>query len=236
MTIAEILGSLLRLLAHKPTKPPVVTVEPDPEPAPVMPPLPPPVSPPVATPSPYRFTIHNHFIQPSRVSYSPNRSGPFTANRPDLIVIHYTAGSTLDGAVSWLKSLDSKASAHLVIGKDGRVVQMVPFDEIAWHAGVSSYQGSPSVNHRAIGIELVNRGYGVPAGSGKLLTHKNESIPRWWDLYQDAQIDSLIAVCKAIRKVYPIVNIVGHDDVAPSRKQDPGPAFPWPQFRLRVLA
>jgi N-acetylmuramoyl-L-alanine amidase len=153
------------------------------------------------------YTVRNNFLLKdgnlANYRQSPNHGGSM---KPRLIVIHYTADNSLEGALSWLCSSKSKVSAHLVIAKDGTVYQLLPFDIVGWHAGSSSYGGSGSVNAFAIGIENVGVGDVWPAAQVR------------------ANRDVIAALCEA----YPeIEDIVGHSDVAPGRKVDPGPRYPW---------
>lgn len=78
--------------------------------------------------------------------------------QPEYIVMHYTAGPTAKAAVNTLTNKSAKVSAHLVIGRDGSIFQLVPFNKVAWHAGVSSWEGRTSLNMYSIGIELDNNG------------------------------------------------------------------------------
>ena len=133
---------------------------------------------------------------------SPNVGGEIT---PTLIVIHYTDDNSMEGAVSWLSAGQSGVSAHLVIGKDGSIVQLVPFNVEAWHAK-GHYYGA-AVNRQAIGIENVGVG----------------------DSWPDEQIEAIRAVIVALYAAYPIGNTIGHGDI-PDRTpghDDPGPNFPW---------
>jgi AmpD protein len=110
-----------------------------------------------------------------------------------------------------------RVSAHVLIRRDGRVIQYVPFGSRAWHAGQSEYRGRPSCNDFSIGIELEG----------------TDAIP-----YTEAQYDQLSRVVRALLAAYPLLSsthITGHSDIAPGRKTDPGPAFDWPRFR-RLLA
>lgn len=151
-----------------------------------------------------------------------------------LIVIHYTAGGSVESAVSTFTDPAKQVSAHFIIGRNGAVTQLVPLDTVAWHAGASSWRGSTNVNNRSIGIELVNWG---------LLTHENGIWCSWsktkvpdsqvkvvggyhWQTYTESQIKACIDVVRYIQKVYPNCEIVGHSQISPGRKQDPGPAFP----------
>ena len=105
-----------------------------------------------------------------------------------------------------------RVSAHCLIRRDGEVVQYVPFDKRAWHAGVSRYQGRERCNDFSIGIELEG----------------TDDQP-----YTDAQYQQLANVTHALISLYPSIasNMTGHSDIAPERKTDPGPAFDWPRFR-----
>ncbi|MBW8189554.1 1,6-anhydro-N-acetylmuramyl-L-alanine amidase AmpD [Neiella marina] len=109
-----------------------------------------------------------------------------------------------------------RVSAHCVIDRQGQLAQYVPFDKRAWHAGVSSYQGRNRCNDFAIGIELE----GTDNGG-----------------FTSSQYQRLIAVTKAIMKRYPTISlgrIVGHNDIAPNRKTDPGPSFDWGYYRSQL--
>lgn len=190
-------------------------------------------------------------LQGDKVKYElvDKHSGPFGDRLPDMIVMHYTAGSSLDGAVSHLKNPQVQASAHLVIGQDGRIVQLVEFANKAWHAGRSRYQNRIGINQYSIGIEMDNAGpmkrvgneymadFGrrYPATEVVEATHRNESAARFWHTYTEAQIGCAFAVCAALVAHYGIQHIVGHEEIAPGRKTDPGPAFPLDKLRNQLL-
>lgn len=169
---------------------------------------------------------------------SPNHGGYMPSRLYG--IIHYTAGPTTAGAVASLTAKDSSyVSAHLVIGRDGAAVQLVSFDQMAYHAGESAWDGRTKLNTCSIGIELVNPGYvrpGMPARGPAWPTaatkHKSGGPVREWYLYPDVQIRALVDVCRALQSAYPTIQEwLGHDDVAPARKLDPGPVFPWPSVR-----
>jgi N-acetylmuramoyl-L-alanine amidase len=124
---------------------------------------------------------------------------------PALIVIHYTGDNSEQGAVSWLCAAQSGVSAHLVVNKEGGITQLVPFNITAWHAGRSAYQGRSGVNSFSVGIENVGIG----------------------DDWPDAQVEANRAIIAALFAAYPVTDVVGHQDVAPGRKGDPGPNYPW---------
>lgn len=133
---------------------------------------------------------------------SPNVGREIT---PTLVVIHYTGDNSMEGAVSWLCAKRSGVSAHLVIGKDGSIVQLVPFNVVAWHAGRSDYNGRANVNSFSVGIENVGVG----------------------DYWPPEQVEVNRAIIAALFAAYPVEDVVGHSDVAPGRKVDPGPLYPW---------
>jgi N-acetylmuramoyl-L-alanine amidase len=122
---------------------------------------------------------------------------------------------TADEALARLCDPQSKVSAHYTVGTDGRVFFHVPEERRAWHAGVSYWAGERNVNGRSIGIELVNPG------------HEFGYVP-----FAQAQIAALIDLAKGILARHPIppARVLGHSDVAPGRKTDPGELFPWQQL------
>jgi N-acetyl-anhydromuramyl-L-alanine amidase AmpD len=151
---------------------------------------------------------------------SPNYSMRPEDTTPSLIVLHST-GASYESAYNWLRNPDSRVSAHFLIGRDGTIVQLVPLEKTAWHAGVSSWKGKQqgnTVNPFSIGIEL---------------EHIDKESGGDWP---EAQIQAVTTLVNELRKRYDISadNVVGHRDVAPKRKVDPDPAFPWQQIRREV--
>jgi len=195
--------------------------------------------------------VKNHILQgddgPMPFLASPNHGGKID---PRYIIIHYTAGLTADGATATFLDPAGKTSAHLVIDRDGAIVQMVPFNQRAWHAGVSRWHGIEGLNGHSIGIELVNAGR-LTRAPGRWLTwtgrvvndadvveavHQHEHMLAGWHMFSEVQILAAVDACQAIANAYPdILDIIGHDDIAPGRKSDPGPAFPMASFRARAL-
>ncbi|MEM9178383.1 MAG: N-acetylmuramoyl-L-alanine amidase [Pseudomonadota bacterium] len=135
----------------------------------------------------------------------------------DMLVFHYTGMETGQQALDRMCDPLAEVSAHYMIWEDGRVVQLVGEDKRAWHAGVSSWQGDQDLNSRSIGIEIVNGGHDWPL-AGNVLPP-----------YPTAQIDALIELSTGILERWdiPFNRIVGHSDIAPARKDDPGEHFPW---------
>ncbi len=177
---------------------------------------------------------------------TPNHGGTFT---PDSIVIHYTAGPSLKSAVRTLTSPRVSASAHLVIDRDGSIVQLAPFNIVTWHAGRSSYAGRKGYNNYSIGIEIVNEGVLKKSGSvfrswsGKKYSehevvkaiHRNQTTEKYWHTYSEEQIETVLNICELLLANYDIKYILGHEEIAPKRKSDPGPAFPLDKIRNKLL-
>lgn len=183
---------------------------------------------------------------------SPNQGGELVA--PHLLVMHYTAGRSARDSASWLRDPRAKASAHVVIGADGVALQLVGFDRVAWHAGVSEWtldgQRVQGINRVSIGVELDNPGRLVRQGdryrslslgtvydAGDVIEarHKNEIYVSAWHVYPPAQLEAALDVARALVQAYGLTDVVGHDDIAPKRKSDPGPAFPMDHFRTRLF-
>lgn len=194
-----------------------------------------------------RHRLYSDDDQEVRFEQSPNYRGDIVSH--DYIVMHYTAGTSAEGSISWLTNRRAGASAHLVIGRDGSIAQLVPFNKRAWHAGSSTWNNRIGLNSYSIGIELDNAGRLTQRGgewehwSGQRInsddvvvaTHKYESTPAGWHSYTQAQLESALSVTEALVEHYGIKDIVGHDDIAPNRKTDPGPAFPMESFRSHVM-
>ena len=134
-----------------------------------------------------------------------------------MIVLHYTGMETGEAALERMCDPEAKVSAHFMVWEDGKVSQLVGEDKRAWHAGVGGWQGDTDINSCSIGIEIVNGGHNFPLAGGALPP------------YPEIQIESLIALCDYLRAthVVPHTRIVGHSDIAPARKDDPGEHFPW---------
>lgn len=172
---------------------------------------------------------------------------------PKYLVMHYTAGRSYSSSVDWLSNRDAKASAHIVIGRGGEVAQLARFDQIAWHAGQSRWRGITGLNSHSIGIELDNAGPLTPDFTGDDVSysawfkkrypesevfygeHKSGSEYEYWHDYTEIQLATAIKVASAIVLKYGIIDVIGHDDIAPGRKLDPGPAFPMDSFRSSVM-
>ncbi|MDQ2877832.1 MAG: N-acetylmuramoyl-L-alanine amidase [Pseudomonadota bacterium] len=137
-----------------------------------------------------------------------------------MIVLHYTGMQTAEAAIDRLRDPAAKVSAHYLVAEDGQILRMVAEDKRAWHAGKSRWRGIEDVNSASIGIEIVNPG------------HEFGYHP-----FAEEQIDALLPLVADIKQRHDITrgNVVGHSDIAPTRKQDPGELFPWSRLaRLRL--
>lgn len=176
-------------------------------------------------------------------------SGEFDKNYPDTIVIHYTAGP-YQSSLNTLVNPKVKASAHVLIDRDGSITQLIPFNEIAWHAGESSYGGRNGFNKYSIGIEIVNSGpltksgnvyrswFGAAYNPSDVVEaiHRNQSTAKYWHVYTAEQIETVRQLCAELIEAYPnIKSILGHEEISPGRKTDPGPAFPLDRLREQLL-
>ena len=196
--------------------------------------------------------VSNHILlddhdQPGTFEPTDHRNGVIS---PIYIVMHYTAGTTARSAINWFQRPESKASSHLIIDRDGSITQMVALNRRAWHAGVSRWGELSDINTYSVGIELVNAGKltkrldgqwlsssksVVSAADVSIARHKNESTDAGWQEYTEQQLMALVAAGQAIASKYGIVDVLGHDDIAPTRKVDPGPLFPMSSIRSRIL-
>jgi AmpD protein len=159
---------------------------------------------------------------------SPNRDARPEGCAVDLLVVHnislpphrFGGSAVLDlfcnrldldahpFYATWLREV--RVSSHLYIRRDGELIQFVSCDERAWHAGQSQWRGRTRCNDFSIGIELEG----------------SDLIP-----FRDTQYDCLAEVARTLKAHYPITDVVGHSDIAPGRKTDPGPFFDWERFR-----
>ncbi|OON40063.1 N-acetylmuramoyl-L-alanine amidase [Izhakiella australiensis] len=163
---------------------------------------------------------------------SPHYNSRPQGEQPSLLVIHNISLPPGEFGGPWIDALFTgtldpdahpyfaeiaalRVSAHCLIRRDGEIVQYVPFNQRAWHAGVSCWQGRESCNDFSIGIELEG----------------TDVLP-----YTDAQYQSLTRVTRLLMQHYPLTaeNITGHSDIAPQRKTDPGAAFDWQRYRQMI--
>jgi N-acetylmuramoyl-L-alanine amidase len=152
-----------------------------------------------------------------RLDETPSPNHDERRFKVDLLVLHYTGMESGQAALDRMRDPEAKVSAHYMVWEDGRVSRLVSEDRRAWHAGLSSWHGDDDLNSRSVGIEIVNGGHDFPLPGGRLPP------------YPADQISAVIDLSKQIvqRHAIPPVRIVGHSDIAPLRKIDPGEHFPW---------
>ena len=165
-----------------------------------------------------------------------DRGGPLA--EPRFVVVHYTGGTRFEGAESTLTAKDDRyVSAHLLIGRDGAREQLVRLDRVAYHAGRSRWRGLDGLNAYSIGIELVNPGWkapGLPAWETVRAQQSQGGPVRDWYTYPEVQLLALEEVLTVLWAELPsLEEVIGHEHIAPGRKFDPGPAFPWERIRAR---
>lgn len=195
--------------------------------------------------------IKNHRLHDSQGKALPFEKSPNVSSgtlEPRYLVMHYTAGSSARESIDWLVNKAARASAHLVVDRNGEITQLVPFNRVAWHAGPSSWEGLVGLNRHSIGIELDNagrlerKGNGWQAWFGKTYpdkevmeaVHKHEEEPAGWHVYPTEQLEAALEAALTIVRKYDLLDVVGHEDISPGRKTDPGPAFPMGSFRARI--
>lgn len=156
-------------------------------------------------------------LAPGPLAIRADRPSPNHGARPagvviDTLVLHYTGMETAAAALDRLTDPAAQVSAHYLVYEDGTIWQLVAEDQRAWHAGVAAWAGHRDINSRSIGIEIVNPG------------HEFGYRP-----FPPAQMRAVRDLCRAILDRHPIPpgNVVGHSDVAPERKEDPGELFDW---------
>lgn len=151
-----------------------------------------------------KLEINHDYISPN---YNERQFGD-----PSMVIIHYTGMTSSLAALERLCSKDAEVSAHYLINEQGDIYQLVDEEKRAWHAGLSYWNGEVDINSLSIGIELVNKGHELGY----------ENFPK-------PQMENLIALCQMIKKKYSIQDkyFLGHSDIAPDRKIDPGEKFDW---------
>jgi N-acetylmuramoyl-L-alanine amidase len=196
--------------------------------------------------------IVSHRLVAAPFFESPNcGSGPL---KPEILVLHYTVSWPASAVVRAFKSPATRASAHLVLDLNGTWTQMVAFNRQAWHAGESEWEGRPKLNTWSLGIEIVNPGPVFPGETVTLDVNKRvwkgaykladparlppQCPPSWkyWATYTVEQLAALETVCRLLVQEYGLRAIVGHSDIAPGRKFDPGPMLPIDRLREHAFA
>lgn len=151
-------------------------------------------------------------VTPLLTRPSPNHDARPHGGAVDMLVLHYTDMADATSALQRLCDARAKVSAHYLIGRDGTLYQLVDEGRRAWHAGEAFWRGASDINARSVGIELDNPGHGLGLAP-----------------FPQVQVSALIGLARAVLSRHPIPsqNVVGHSDVAPRRKRDPGELFDW---------
>jgi N-acetylmuramoyl-L-alanine amidase len=196
--------------------------------------------------------INHHLCDDSGKPYQfidgPNYPRNTRLTSCDYLVIHYTTGTDPAQTINWFKSPKAQAVAHLLITREGEIIQFVPFNTVAQHVGYSQWADRFGLNRYSIGIELDNAGRLVqvkgqwtrlnrvfPDEQVLVATHKLQTVPMGWEKYPQAQIDALKEVARLLHATYPFIDIIGHEDASLSGKLDPGPAFDTAAFRNEIM-
>ena len=158
-----------------------------------------------------------------KVNYNEELSPNFSKRNEKIkyIIIHYTGTRSLQEALNIFKDKNSQVSCHWLISKTGKLYKIVDEKNVAWHAGISYWKGERKLNNNSIGIELDNIGHGLN-----------------YKIFSDAQMNVLEKLLKLLFKKYNIKkqNVLGHSDIAPDRKLDPGELFKWDRLAKKNLA
>jgi N-acetylmuramoyl-L-alanine amidase len=190
-------------------------------------------------------------ITPHPNGFEPNRKNP----APEFIIMHFTTGTRMESTINHFKDPSSGVSTHLLIGRNGRVVQFLPFDRIAHHSGFSWWEQQSNLNQSSIGIELDNAGLLIRKDGkwqrNKMIVPDNEvqQAVHWkqftpnkasrypgWQRFTKVQLDVALNIVRALKERYPsIKEILGHDDVNLRNRYDPGPLFPMQRFRIKLF-
>lgn len=203
----------------------------------------------------------DHLLDGAKLDLLP---GGNTMPNRRLLVIHFTSGKSAQSSIDFWKSPDAKgACAHIIIDRDGTIFQCRPFNKTAGHAGVSHWYDPAAKVRRegcnafSIGIELANAGDSVevtganptllradapgmahfgsfPIAAAIKARHKNGGPLTFWEVFPDAQLASCFNLARALFDRYHLDDVRGHDDIAPERKNDPGPAFPMEILREKL--
>ncbi|RMF09253.1 MAG: N-acetylmuramoyl-L-alanine amidase [Alphaproteobacteria bacterium] len=157
---------------------------------------------------------------------SPNFDERAAGKSVDMVVLHYTGMESMAAALARMLDVNAKVSAHYMIDKDGSLYRLVDETHRAWHAGVSYWAGERDINSISIGIELVNPGHAYPGYAGGY---------RPFPEAQMATLEALLGEVMARHRILPS-RVLGHSDVAPARKKDPGELFDWERLAAAGLA
>lgn len=197
------------------------------------------------------YSIKNDKLQGPGVDHVSTTKKSSGKLKPKFLVIHYTAGDNYKADVRTLSSSPAQVSCHLVIGPNGEVTQVGDFTDKLWHAGKSSWEGYNYLNAYSIGIEVTCPGWATATNDPNVFrlwngrsvkngdpwhyeyaAHKISGEKKWWALFTEKQIEALKEIGSVLMNHYDLDEAVGHDQIAPSRKIDPGPCCPDSVFHF----
>lgn len=186
--------------------------------------------------------IENHKLVGEGVEYLRCTKCSRLLETIDTIVLHGTDGANAMSSAHYLARNDTSVSAHLVVARSGQVIQLLPFNVRAWHAGVSEYAGRKSLNDFSIGIEIDNAGrlhrrgnrffswFNKEYSPGEVFTTVENGHAAYYHCYTRAQADRVVEICVLLKSRYLVRWLLRHSDITP-RKVDPGPAFPFGEVK-----
>ncbi len=193
------------------------------------------------------YTIKNDWLVEAKKVPAPAKSKTNSGiNTREFIVMHYTAGPSAVSAHNNYANPAVAASWHLTIDRDGTIYQLAPFSAITWHAGKSEWKHGaknyPALNPVSIGIEIVNAGP-LEIKNGKYVAWYGKEIPKEdvfidkagkpWQNYTDAQMKVIAELVPYLARYFKVKDVLGHSQISPGRKVDPGPAFGVMLAKLR---
>lgn len=184
------------------------------------------------------------FIAAHEKNFNPNKK-----LEPRFVIIHFTTGTNMLSTVHTFLNPENGVSTHLLVGRTGRVVQFVPFDRVAFHCGLSTWEKERDLNRFAIGIEVDNAGYLRKTAKGLMRRdkvipeeqvdrkrHWKEQGDRPWQKFTPEQVKVVLEIVRALKEKYPtITEILGHDMVNLINRLDPGPLYPFGELREAIL-
>lgn len=178
----------------------------------------------------------DHWLDVAIRKHTPG-GAPMLVRR--FLINHFTAGASALSSIEFAESIG--LSCHLWVDRDGKIYQQRPFNRVCYHAGKSQWKDPntgklyTNLNSCAIGVEFANGGDIHPERFSKLepvvARHKNGGNTKKWERYTPQQIEKAKEIARVLKERYNLDDVIGHDDIAPNRKSDPGPAFPMAEVR-----
>ncbi len=206
-------------------------------------------------PQPFTAVVRDNLLETQdgrAFPFLPAAKGNFNSrkdsNKPRYLIMHYTTGTQVQSTLNTFRNPANGLSTHLVIARDGRIFQLVPFNHAAYHTGLSFWEGERNLNSMTIGIELDNagrlskvngkwaaRGHIIPADRVKEATHWKENKARTFECFTEEQLEVAFQIAQALVKEFKLTDILGHDEVNLKTRYDPGPLFPLETWRKKIF-